>query len=224
MNRRGSIYAGSLSSLSSSQFVVRTHSIIFYLHKPTFPNEISKPLTSGVPILSEPLSCPSFSRLLAPPTPEPQALLTHLEPTCLQHLYLAPDARGPTAPLPRSRLGTATSTAHVRKSVSHAGSLTREELPLSFRPGLSRLELPGSREKLAGRRTRAQGFLGHVVVEFLRLYFEGALNSLGLHVPQSQSSVTFVQNSAWGCQERLAWGRLLVPTTLCGAPGACWDL
>lgn len=140
-----------------------------------------------VPKLSQLFPCRSFSRLLAPPTSEPQVLPTYLEPTCLEHLSLAADVRGPTVRLPRCRLGSEATTAHVRKSVSHAGSLTSEELPLSFRPGLSRLGLPGSQEKLAGRRTRAQGFLGYVVVESPRPFFGGALNSLGLHVPHDSS-------------------------------------
>lgn len=89
MSKRGSVYTGSLSSLSHSHFVVRTDNTAVHRHKPTFPNDISEPLTSGLPILSEPLLCPTFPRLLVPPTPEPQALLVHLEPTCLQHLPLA---------------------------------------------------------------------------------------------------------------------------------------
>lgn len=79
----------------------------------------------------------------------------------------------------------------MRKSVAHAGYLSSEELPPSFRPGLGSLGLPGSQEKLAGKRTRAQGFLGHVVVSLPRPHLEAPLNSLGLHVSHSQSSATF---------------------------------
>lgn len=92
----------------------------------------------------------------------------------------------------------------MRKPVSQAGSLKREELPLSFRPGLSRRRLPGSQEKLAGRRTRAQGFLGHVVAAFPRPSLEGALNSLGLHAPCSQSSATFGSEFSFGVPREIS--------------------
>lgn len=68
-------------------------------------------------------------------------------------------------------------TAHVRNSVAQAGPPTSEELPPSFRSGLSSLGLPGSQGKVAGRRTRAQGFRGHVVVALPRPYLVGARDS-----------------------------------------------
>lgn len=76
-------------------------------------------------------------------------------------------------------------TAHVRKSVAHAGAPTSEALPLSFGSGLSSLGLPGSQEKVAGRRTRAQDSRGHVVVRLPRPYLVGARGSLGLNAPRS---------------------------------------
>lgn len=46
----------------------------------------------------------------------------------------------------------------------------RRELPPSFRSDLGSLGLPGSQEKVAGRRTHAQGVLGHVVAGLPRPY------------------------------------------------------
>lgn len=95
-------------------------------------------------------------------------------------------------------MGTAAWTAHVRKWVAQAGSPTSEELPRSFRPGLGSLGLPGSQEKLAGRRTRAHGFLGHVVVALSRPYHEQALNSSGVQVLRPQSSATVSLEFSFG--------------------------
>lgn len=77
----------------------------------------------------------------------------------------------------------------MRKSV--AVSLTSEELPRSFGAGPGSLGLPGSQEQAAGRRTREQGFLGHVVGPLPRPHFERALKSSGLQVSHSQSSAAF---------------------------------
>ena len=141
-------------------------------------------------MLSEPPSLPELSRSLAPPpTLEPQDH-PFLEPTCRQHLTLPQRPDQPCRYLGVERALQA-QTAHVRKSVAHAGSLASEELPWSFRPGPGSLGLPGSQKKLAGKRTRAQGFLGYVVGAHLKPHLEEARNSLGLHVSHSQSRATF---------------------------------
>lgn len=84
-----------------------------------------------------------------------------------------------------------------------------------------RSERPVAPRKLggsSGRRTRAQGFLGHVVMELPRLYLEGTLKS-------ALFAVTTQCYFRLRIQLRAARrGRLLVPTALCGARGACWEL
>lgn len=196
-------------------------------HKPSLPLLTFLTLTPRTPILSEPTPLPEILPLVGPsPAPEPQdhLLLSHVEPTCRPHFTLSQTL----ADQPRRYFSVdwalQTSNAHVRKPVAHAVSPTSEELPRSFGAGLGSLGLPGSQEKLAGRRTREQGFLGHVVGALPRPYFERALNSLGLQVSHSQCSAAFriefrfEQPAEWP-----AFG-LSFPQRSAGPRGACREL
>lgn len=106
-----------------------------------------------------------------PPTPQPRhhPLLAHSE------TYLSPRVSQLPGTSCRDVAGALRlPTAHVRKSVAHAGPPTREALTLSFGSGLSSLGLPGSQGKVAGRRTRAQDAQGHVVAALPRPSLVGA--------------------------------------------------
>lgn len=114
-------------------------------------------------------------------------------------------------------------TAHVRKSVAQAGPPTSEELPLSFRSGLRSLGLPGSQGEVAGSRTRAQGFRGHVVVGLPRPYPVGARDSCGLNVPHSRFSATFAAEFSFALPGEIGRVSAFHSHNAWRARGACWE-